>query len=177
MDILSQNRKNMYGIFLYASKTKPSSLSPLLNILMLFVLINYFKNSLHKYTQKISYLCISLCFIMSRPLEPLSVGRVIGEVVDIFNPSVRMNVTYSTKQVANGHELMPSIVMNKPRVDIGGEDMRSAYTLVSYSLIHMFQNIIKVSIILFIICYISEVSIGFDDLESLTNYLYKYVYF
>ncbi|KEH17362.1 terminal flower 1 [Medicago truncatula] len=67
---------------------------------------------------------------MSRPLEPLSVGRVIGEVVDIFNPSVRMNVTYSTKQVANGHELMPSIVMNKPRVDIGGEDMRSAYTLI-----------------------------------------------
>jgi hypothetical protein len=73
---------------------------------------------------------------MSRSLEPLSVGRVIGEVVDIFNPSVRMNVTYSTKQVANGHELMPSIVMNKPRVDIGGDDLRSAYTLVSYSFIH-----------------------------------------
>ncbi|KAI5444481.1 CEN-like protein 1 isoform X2 [Lathyrus oleraceus] len=67
---------------------------------------------------------------MSRQLEPLSVGGVIGEVVDIFNPSVKMNVTYSTKQVANGHELMPSIVINKPRVDIGGDDMRSAYTLV-----------------------------------------------
>lgn len=71
---------------------------------------------------------------MSRPMEPLSVGRVIGEVVDIFNPSVRMNVTYSTKQVANGHELMPSIIMNKPRVEIGGDDMRSAYTLVCDSL-------------------------------------------
>lgn len=72
---------------------------------------------------------------MSRQLEPLSVGGVIGEVVDIFNPSVKMNVTYSTKQVANGHELMPSIVINKPRVDIGGDDMRSAYTLVSCSII------------------------------------------
>jgi hypothetical protein len=82
---------------------------------------------------------------MSRSLEPLSVGRVIGEVVDIFNPSVRMNVTYSTKQVANGHELMPSIVMNKPRVDIGGDDLRSAYTLVSYSFI-LYNNIYVSSI-------------------------------
>jgi len=69
-------------------------------------------------------------------MEPLSVGRVIGEVVDIFSPSVRMNVTYSTKEVANGHELMPSTVMAKPRVEIGGDDMRTAYTLVKSSLIH-----------------------------------------
>lgn len=78
---------------------------------------------------------------MSRQLEPLSVGGVIGEVVDIFNPSVKMNVTYSAKQVANGHELMPSIVINKPRVDIGGDDMRSAYTLVSCSIILYFYYI------------------------------------
>lgn len=65
-------------------------------------------------------------------------GRVIGEVVDIFNPSVRMNVTYSTKQVANGHELLPSIVMNKPRVEIGGDDLRTAYTLVTYLLITIY---------------------------------------
>lgn len=68
---------------------------------------------------------------MSRLMEPLVVGRVIGEVVDIFSPSVKMNVTYSTKQVANGHELMPSTIMAKPRVEIGGDDMRTAYTLVN----------------------------------------------
>ncbi|PIM98727.1 Phosphatidylethanolamine binding protein [Handroanthus impetiginosus] len=68
---------------------------------------------------------------MSRVLEPLSVGRVIGEVVDNFIPCVRLTVTYnSNKQVSNGHELMPGVIMAKPRVEIGGEDMRAAYTLV-----------------------------------------------
>lgn len=74
---------------------------------------------------------------MSRLIEPLcgplSVGRVVGEVVDIFTPSVRLNVIYnSNKQVANGHEFMPSVIISKPRVEIGGDDMRTAYTLVSF---------------------------------------------
>ena len=69
---------------------------------------------------------------MSRAMEPLTVGRVVGDVVDIFTPSVRMTVTYnSNKQVANGYEFMPSVIVYKPRVEIGGEDMRAAYTLVS----------------------------------------------
>ncbi|KAI3458179.1 hypothetical protein Pfo_014842 [Paulownia fortunei] len=68
---------------------------------------------------------------MSRPLEPLSVGGVIGEVVDNFIPCVKLIVTYnSNKQVSNGHELMPAVIMAKPRVEIGGEDMRASYTLV-----------------------------------------------
>lgn len=68
---------------------------------------------------------------MSRTVEPLIVGRVIGEVVDIFNPTVKMNVTYnSNKQVANGHELMPRVISSKPQVEIGGEDLRTAYTLI-----------------------------------------------
>lgn len=106
----------------------------------LMVPINYFKTSHHKYIRVyFSYIYNSLwLIIMSRQLEPLTVGGVIGEVVDIFNPSVKMNVTYSTKQVANGHEFMPSIVINKPRVEIGGDDMRSAYTLVSYLIIRFF---------------------------------------
>lgn len=70
---------------------------------------------------------------MSRILEPLSVGRVVGEVVDNFTASVKMNVVYnSNKQVANGHEIMPSVIVSKPRVEIGGDDLRAAYTLVSY---------------------------------------------
>lgn len=82
---------------------------------------------------------------MSRLIEPLcgplSVGRVVGEVVDIFTPSVRLNVIYnSNKQVANGHEFMPSVIISKPRVEIGGDDMRTAYTLVS------FEPFLKISI-------------------------------
>lgn len=64
--------------------------------------------------------------------QPLTVGRVVGEVVDAFTPSVRMTISYnSNKQVANGYEFMPSVIASKPRVEIGGEDMRTAYTLVS----------------------------------------------
>ncbi|CAI0546930.1 unnamed protein product [Linum tenue] len=64
-------------------------------------------------------------------MEPLIVGRVVGEVVEMFNPSVRMSVTYnSNKQVSNGHELMPAVVASRPRVDIGGDDLRTPYTLV-----------------------------------------------
>lgn len=69
---------------------------------------------------------------MSRAIiEPLIVGRVVGDVVDIFTPNVKMNVTYnSSKHVANGHELLPSFIISKPRVEVGGDDMRSAFTLV-----------------------------------------------
>ncbi|CAI0546932.1 unnamed protein product [Linum tenue] len=67
-------------------------------------------------------------------MEPLIVGRVVGEVVEMFNPSVRMSVTYnSNKQVSNGHELMPAVVASRPRVDIGGDDLRTPYTLVNFS--------------------------------------------
>lgn len=70
---------------------------------------------------------------MSRAMETLCVGRVVGEVVDSFTPSVIMNVIYnSNKQVSNGHEFMPSVIISKPRVEIGGSDLREAYTLVSF---------------------------------------------
>ncbi|XP_010255492.1 PREDICTED: CEN-like protein 1 [Nelumbo nucifera] len=68
---------------------------------------------------------------MERNLEPLTVGRVVGEVVDAFTPSVKMNVTYNfNKQVYNGHEFMPSVITSRPRVEIGGEDLRAAFTLI-----------------------------------------------
>ncbi|KAK4837924.1 hypothetical protein QYF36_009559 [Acer negundo] len=63
--------------------------------------------------------------------ETLSVGRVVGDVVDTFTPSVKMTVTFSNNnQVSNGHELMPSVIATKPRVDIGGDSLRAAYTLI-----------------------------------------------
>nr|XP_043631526.1 CEN-like protein 1 [Erigeron canadensis] len=61
----------------------------------------------------------------------LVVGRVIGDVVDPFTPSVIMEVTYNPNyQVFNGHELMPTTIAHKPQVQIGGVDMRSSYTII-----------------------------------------------
>ncbi|KAJ4979884.1 hypothetical protein NE237_010664 [Protea cynaroides] len=67
---------------------------------------------------------------MARTLEPLIVGRVIGDVLDPFSQTVNMTVTYNNKQVCNGHELFPSTVSSRPRVEVHGGDMRSFFTLV-----------------------------------------------
>ena len=68
---------------------------------------------------------------MARMSDPLVIGRVVGDVVDNFSPCVEMSVTYnSSKQVFNGHELFPSSVTAKPKVDVRGSDMRSFFTLV-----------------------------------------------
>ncbi|XP_051134508.1 CEN-like protein 2 [Andrographis paniculata] len=63
--------------------------------------------------------------------DPLVIGRVVGDVVDVFIPSVKMSVVYSSnKLVYNGHEFFPSTVVSKPRVDVHGGDMRSFFTLI-----------------------------------------------
>lgn len=68
---------------------------------------------------------------MSRTAEPLIVGRVIGDVLDSFIPSIKMSVTFNNKQVFNGHEYYPSAVATKPRVEIQGGDLRTFFTLVN----------------------------------------------
>ncbi|XP_031500684.1 CEN-like protein 2 [Nymphaea colorata] len=68
---------------------------------------------------------------MARVFEPLVVGRVIGDVLEDFSPSIKMSVVYnSSKQVCNGHEFMPSAVQPKPRVEVNGGDLRSFFTLI-----------------------------------------------
>nr|ANS56347.1 FT-like protein [Sciadopitys verticillata] len=62
--------------------------------------------------------------------SPLSVGRVIGDVLENFTPSVNLSVTYTARQVNNGCELKPSAVAVAPRVEIGGDDLRTFYTLI-----------------------------------------------
>ncbi|GJZ69015.1 cytochrome P450 [Tanacetum coccineum] len=64
--------------------------------------------------------------------HPLVIGRVVGDVVDPFVPSVNMCVMYkdSSNQVYNGHEWLPSSVTSKPRVDVHGGDLRSFFTLI-----------------------------------------------
>ncbi|CAJ2672188.1 protein FLOWERING LOCUS T-like isoform X2 [Trifolium pratense] len=48
--------------------------------------------------------------------NPLAVGRVIGDVIDPFETSVPLRVTYGNREVNNGCELKPSHVANQPRV-------------------------------------------------------------
>ncbi|XP_077250654.1 protein VERNALIZATION 3-like [Tasmannia lanceolata] len=61
--------------------------------------------------------------------DPLIVGRVIGDVLEPFNRSIPLRVIYSNREVTNGCELKPSVVVNQPRVEIGGNDLRTFYTL------------------------------------------------
>ncbi|CAI8592886.1 unnamed protein product [Vicia faba] len=67
---------------------------------------------------------------MSVVTDPLVIGRVIGDVVDNFTTTMKMSVTYNTKQVYNGHEFFPSSLTTKPKVQIHGGDMRSFFTLI-----------------------------------------------
>ncbi|KAM7496917.1 hypothetical protein LguiA_021331 [Lonicera macranthoides] len=68
---------------------------------------------------------------MEKMGEPLVVGGVVGDVIDYFSPTVKMCITYnSNKQVYNGHELFPSLLTSRPRVQVLGGDMRSFFTLV-----------------------------------------------
>ncbi|OIT38220.1 PREDICTED: protein FLOWERING LOCUS T-like [Nicotiana attenuata] len=64
-------------------------------------------------------------------LDPLIVSGVIGDVLDPFTRSVDFSVVYNNRvQVYNGCGLRPSQIVNQPRVDVGGDDLRTFYTLV-----------------------------------------------
>nr|ANS56340.1 FT-like protein [Ginkgo biloba] len=67
---------------------------------------------------------------MARFREPLVVGRVVGDVIDMFTPTVSLTVTYSSRQVNNGCEIKPSALLVSPRVAVGGEDLRTFFTLI-----------------------------------------------
>ncbi|KAK4419377.1 protein RICE FLOWERING LOCUS T 1 [Sesamum alatum] len=62
--------------------------------------------------------------------DPLEVGRVIGDVVDPFTSSTSLRISYAGRIVANGCDLRSPQVVSQPRVDIGGDDFRTFYTLV-----------------------------------------------
>ena len=65
-----------------------------------------------------------------RDADPLVIGRVVGDVLDPFVRTTNLRVRYNTRTVSNGCELKPSMVAHQPRVEIGGPDMRTFYTLV-----------------------------------------------
>jgi protein FLOWERING LOCUS T len=65
-----------------------------------------------------------------RDTDPLVIGRVVGDVLDPFVRTTNLRVSYDARTVANGCELRPSMVAHQPRVQVGGPDMRTFYTLV-----------------------------------------------
>ncbi|KAG2281967.1 hypothetical protein Bca52824_053187 [Brassica carinata] len=64
------------------------------------------------------------------PRDPLVLARVVGDVVDPFMRLISLTVNYGQRQVTNGLDLRTSQVLNKPTVEIGGDDLRNLYTLV-----------------------------------------------
>ena len=63
----------------------------------------------------------SLCFCffpitMAVSVDPLVVGRVIGDVVDMFVPTVNMSVYFGSKHVTNGCDIKPSLAVSPPKV-------------------------------------------------------------
>jgi len=64
-------------------------------------------------------------------VEPLVLAHVIRDVLDSFTPTIPLRITYNNRLLLAGVELKPSAVVNKPRVDVGGTDLRVFYTLVS----------------------------------------------
>nr|AZL87181.1 mother of FT and TFL1-like 1 [Petunia x hybrida] len=68
----------------------------------------------------------------SRSVDPLVVGKVIGDVLDMFVPVVEFTVEYyGSKQISNGVEINPAAAAQKPRVHIqGSRDSSNLYTLV-----------------------------------------------
>jgi len=72
--------------------------------------------------------------------NPLVVGGVIGEVLDPFTNSVSLRIVYdNNKEVINSGELKPSQIVNSPRVQVGGNDLRTLYTLVGIHILYLIK--------------------------------------
>ena len=99
--------------------------------------------------------------------DPLVIGRVIGDVVDHFTPTVKITVSYNNKQVYNGHEFFLSSVTTKPQVQIHGGDMRSFFTLVcTYTSSH---SLSLRSIFSYLTVFISVYSISMHFFQVMTD--------
>ncbi|KAK8913697.1 Protein MOTHER of FT and TF 1 [Platanthera zijinensis] len=57
---------------------------------------------------------------MTTYVDPLVVGRVIGDVIDLFVPMVTMSVNFGSRHINNGCEIPPSLAANPPTVNISG---------------------------------------------------------
>jgi len=63
--------------------------------------------------------------------DSLATARVNGDVLDPFYSSIDLMVLFNGMLIVSGMELRSPTVSERPRVEIGGDDYRVAYTLVS----------------------------------------------
>jgi phosphatidylethanolamine-binding protein len=66
-------------------------------------------------------------------VDPLVVGRVIGDVIDLFVPSIDMSINYGTKTINKGCNIRPSTAADPPTVNIAGKTS-DLYTLVPHDI-------------------------------------------
>ncbi|XP_066347636.1 protein FLOWERINGUS T-like [Miscanthus floridulus] len=62
--------------------------------------------------------------------DSLVTAHVIGDVLDPFYTTVDMMILFDGTPIISGMELRAPAVSDRPRVEIGGDDYRVAYTLV-----------------------------------------------
>ncbi|KAF3653999.1 Protein HEADING DATE 3A, partial [Capsicum annuum] len=65
-----------------------------------------------------------------RERDTLTLARVIGDVLDPFTRSINLRVAYNNRKIRNGCDLRPSKVINQPKVEVRGDDLRTLYTLI-----------------------------------------------
>ena len=63
--------------------------------------------------------------------DSLVTAHVVGDVLDPFYTTVDMMVLFDGTPIISGMELRAPAVSDRPRVEIGGDDYRVAYTLVN----------------------------------------------
>ncbi|KAK6150066.1 hypothetical protein DH2020_017591 [Rehmannia glutinosa] len=61
--------------------------------------------------------------------HPLVVSGVVGDVLEPFTATTELRVYSDGRTIFNGSSMRPSQVAGRPRVEIGGEDFRTFYTL------------------------------------------------
>ncbi|CAM6029249.1 unnamed protein product [Sphagnum balticum] len=69
---------------------------------------------------------------MARSIDPLVVGRVVGDVIDMFVPSVDLAVQYTSRQVSNGCQMKPSATTLAPNIEVADHnaDNVNLFTLI-----------------------------------------------
>jgi phosphatidylethanolamine-binding protein (PEBP) family uncharacterized protein len=69
---------------------------------------------------------------MARSIDPLVVGRVVGDVIDMFVPSVDLAVQYTSRQVSNGCQMKPSATALAPNIEVADHNADNAnlFTLI-----------------------------------------------
>jgi len=83
--------------------------------------------------------------------DSLVLGRVIGDVVDHFSPTVALQVSYNGRRIMNGADFRPSAVAARPRVEVGGTDLRQCYTLVKCPKYLLLDRLVIISFLLLLL--------------------------